>query len=69
MHVAVALWFLKGVKQGNVIKLNGTTLRLLGVHRQAGYSALKRLESAGLVTVERATGRNPIVTILDTEGE
>ena len=70
LHVAIALWFLKGLKRSRKVALSQSTLRLFGVRRQASYRALCRLENAGLVSVVRHPGRNPIVTILltDTEG-
>ena len=67
LHVAIALWFLAGLKRSRQVALSQSTLRLFGVSRQASYRALSRLESAGLVSVDRHPGRNPIVTILLTD--
>ena len=64
LHVAIALWFLAGLKRSRKVALSQSTLRLFGVSRQASYRALKRLETVGLVSVDRHRGRNPIVTIL-----
>ena len=67
LHLAVVLRFLEGLNSSRTIRLAGSTLRMFGVERQAAYSAVKRLEKIGLVTVERAVGRNPIVTIVEIE--
>jgi DNA-binding transcriptional ArsR family regulator len=67
LHVAVALWFLAGLKRSQKVTLSQSKVRLFGVSRQASYRALVRLEGAGLVAVERHRGRSPIVTIQLTD--
>jgi hypothetical protein len=67
LQVAIALWFLVGVKKSGQVILSGATLRKLGVGRHSGYRGLRRLELANLVAVQRHPGRNPIVTILAVE--
>jgi DNA-binding MarR family transcriptional regulator len=64
LHVAIALWFLAGVKKTGRVKLSGAILRSLGVTRHSAARGLKKLEAANLVKVERFPGRNPIVTLL-----
>jgi hypothetical protein len=39
-------------------------LECLGVLRHAAYRALRNLQKAGLIEVQRQVGRLPIVTIL-----
>ena len=63
LHVAMALWFLAGLKRSRKVALSQSKLKLFGVSRQASYRALSRLEGAGLVSVVRHPGRSPIVTI------
>jgi len=67
LHVGIALWFLVGVKRSRQVALSRSTLKQFGVGRQASYRALSRLESAGLLSVDRHPGRNPIMTILLTD--
>ena len=67
LHVGMTLWFLSGLKRSCKVALSQSKLRLFGVSRQASYRALLRLEDAGLVSVERHPGRNPMVTILLTD--
>jgi hypothetical protein len=69
LHVGIALWFLAGIKRSQSVALSNSVLQDLGVSRYSGYRALQSLESAGLISVDRHTGRNPVVTILDTRGE
>jgi hypothetical protein len=63
LHVGLALWHLAGMIKANEIKLSGKVLMELGVSRYSGYRGLATLEVAGLVSVERHTGRQPVVTI------
>ena len=65
LNVALAIWFLSGVNRSNTVSLSGSVLRELGVKRHSGYRALKSLEGAGLISVYRHAGRNPVVTILN----
>ena len=65
LQVAMALWFLAGMKKVATVALSNAVLRDFGVSRYAGYRGLAALEAAGLVSVVRHRGRNPIVTILD----
>ena len=65
LHVAIALWQRAGMKKSNGLKLSNKILDGMGVDRYAKRRALKALEGAGLVSVERHHGKNPIVTLLD----
>ena len=68
LHVATALWFLAGLKSTRTVTLSGSVLSNLGVNRHSGYRGLAALENAGLLSVERHPGRNPVVTLLDAPG-
>jgi hypothetical protein len=65
LHVGIALWLLAGIKRSQSVRLSNSVLEDLGVSRFSGYRALHTLESAGLISVDRHAGRNPVVTILD----
>ena len=70
LGVAIALWYLSGLNhRAKTVKLSGSVLRQMGIERHAGYLGLKKLEKAGLVSVERHAGRLPVVTILSLEVE
>jgi hypothetical protein len=61
--VALAIWYIDGFGQDDR-SLCPSLLAQFGVERRAGYRGLKALERAGLVTVDRAVGRCPRVTIV-----
>ncbi len=65
LAVAMALWFKAGAQRNTpTVVLSGALLKRFGVaSRKAGYRGLAALERAGLVAVERHTGRCPVVTI------
>jgi hypothetical protein len=67
-HVAIALWFLAGIKKSHTIALSGKLLEDIGVKRNAAYRGLTVLEEAGLISVNRHRGRLSIVTLLDMKG-
>jgi hypothetical protein len=52
-----------GITRNRTVPLANKTLAVLGVDRYAKYRALVWLEGAGLVSVERRPGCNPVVTL------
>ncbi len=68
LHVAIAIWFLAGIKKMRTIALSGSVLNGMGVKRNAAYRALAELEGAGLISVIRYHGRLSEVTILEWKG-
>jgi hypothetical protein len=69
LHVAIAIWFRAGVTRSREVLLSLSQGAEFGFDRFAGSRGLAALERAGLVAVDRRTGRKPIVTILDPDGE
>jgi hypothetical protein len=67
--VGLALWFEAGRRKSRDVKLTSAILERFGVNRKAKYTALESLEKAGLVRVRREPRRNPVVTILDLQGQ
>ena len=63
LHVAVALWVLRGERNSRVVSLSNVMSARFGLDRNAKYRGLGWLEGAGLVAVERKLGRAPIVTL------
>ena len=61
--VAVALWFLAGVKRSMTFRLTAEAADLSGASRKPLYRALAALEGAGLISVTRRAGARPVVTI------
>jgi hypothetical protein len=64
LHVGIAVWFLAGFEKSATVPLAASVLRASGVTRWAAARGLRDLETAGLVTVERRSGRQPRVTLL-----
>jgi hypothetical protein len=69
LHVAMAIWFMAGLKKTAVVPVSNITGLQFGLDRNAKYRALEWLENANLITVERRAGRAPIVTILESRNE
>jgi hypothetical protein len=69
LHVAMALWFMAGLKKTRIVPISNVTGLQFGLDRNAKYRALEWLEQADLISVERRTGRAPIVTILEPPSE
>ena len=64
-HVALALWFAAGVSRSRTFPVPMRRLQEIGVTRQAAYRCLQAMEDAGLVALERGSGRRAVVTILE----
>lgn len=69
LAVGLAVWFEAGRRKSREVKLTTAILKRFGVNGKAKYRALKSLEKAGLVRVRRKPRRNPVVTILDLQGQ
>lgn len=67
-RVILALWYARGLS-GEPVALTPTLLASFGVTSRTGRRVLRRLEAAGLVSVERRRGRSPRVTTTQVEGE
>lgn len=69
IHVALELWHWSFIKDSKTVKLNLSRLAKCGVARTTASRALRDLEDAGLVSVKRAPGCAPLVTILDVDAD
>jgi len=67
IHVSIEICHWAGIKDSDEIKLSVSRLRTAQISRYACYRALKRLEGAGLIIVNRKPGRSPIIKILNYE--
>src|SRR5262245_34918402 len=66
--LAVVIWHLARLRKSDTLILTQTSLDEFGISRQAKYRALRSLESAGLITVQRRDKKNPQVTVLRPSG-
>ena len=62
--LGIALWWLHGMSKDSAVKLTGKALAAMNVSRDAATDGLRRLEADGLVTVQRAKGKRPVVHII-----
>ena len=65
LHVANIIWFQAGLTKSATVPLASKELRAMHVTRKVAARALRDLETVGLVTVERRSGRQPRVTLLE----
>lgn len=63
LHAALALWLEAGFRNSLVVPLSNMQGQKFGLDRNSKYRALKWLEQAGLIAVERKLGRSPVITI------
>lgn len=64
LSVGLCLWYLRGLRGTESVVLSNITMREWSVSPDAKARALRALEKAGLVTIERRGKRSPLVTIL-----
>lgn len=64
LHLMIVIWILDTIHNGETFKLSMALLRKLNVGRNAAYRALECLENAGIITVDRLSGRLPLVTLI-----
>lgn len=69
LHVAIAVWFMAGLRKSRTVPVSNVTGLQFGLDRNAKYRALEWLENAKLISVERQVGRAPVVTILEPPSE
>jgi DNA-binding transcriptional ArsR family regulator len=62
--VGLALWHLKRLRRSNSFELSNLMVREWGIEPDAKSRALRKLERAGLITVERRGKRSPRVTLV-----
>jgi hypothetical protein len=67
LWVGLGLWFLRGLRRSNSFTVSNLMMRELGVHPDAKTPALRVLEEAGLIAIERRGKRSPRVTLIVEE--
>jgi DNA-binding MarR family transcriptional regulator len=65
LAVAIAIRYRSGLCKTNQITLTSRVLEKFGIDRSAKSRAIQCLEEAGLISVERQHGKNPVITILE----
>jgi hypothetical protein len=64
LALGIALWRLAGAVKSQTVRLSNAEVAALGIDRNSKSRALRDLERAGLITVERRPGCSPRVTIV-----
>ncbi len=64
MNIAMALWYLSGLKKSATVSLTHKTLDEFGVTRKTASRLLEGMQSHGLITIMRKPGCAPVITIL-----
>jgi hypothetical protein len=64
LWVGLGLWFLRGLRRSNSFTVSNLMMREWGVQPDAKTRALRVLEKAGLIAVERRGKRSPRVTLI-----
>lgn len=64
LWVGLGLWFLRGLRRSNSFIVSNLMMQEWGVQPDAKARALRALEKAGLITVERRGKRSPQVTLV-----
>jgi DNA-binding transcriptional ArsR family regulator len=62
--VGLVLWHLRGLRRADTFTVSNLMTREWGVEPDAKQRALRKLEKAGLITIERRGKRSPRVTLL-----
>jgi hypothetical protein len=65
-HVGLFLWHMKGLTRSNSFTVSNMLMQHWGVSPDAKTRALRSMELAGLVAVDRRLKRNPRVTLIVT---
>lgn len=64
LAVGIAIWYRAGRAKSDTVGGSWRLWAELGVDRSAMYRALRQLEAAGLIVVERSNGKNPVITLV-----
>ena len=64
-QLGIALWYLVGLTKSFTVKPTRATLTQFGISRWSISRNLRLLELSGLISVERNTGKAPLVTIME----
>jgi hypothetical protein len=69
LWVGLGLWFLRGLKRRDSFLVSNIAMQAWEVEPDAKSRALRALEGAGLIAVERRGRRSPLVTIRPAGGQ
>ena len=61
--VGVVLWYRIGITKKDVVRPSWKLWAKFSIGRHAAYRGLYNLEKAGLISVKRCVGKNPVVNV------
>ncbi len=64
LALAIAIQWMASIHSTGTIVLTSMTTLRFSISRDASYDGLRRLEKAGLISVQRYPGRQPTITII-----
>lgn len=67
LHVGVLLHYVAGLTRRSAVTVSSKLLVAFGIDRHSYYRALRALEEASLVAVQRCRGKKPLVSIVSLE--
>ena len=62
--VGLALWYLKGLRRADAFIVSNLMVAEWGIKPDAKSRALRKLEKAGLISIERRGKRSPLVSLV-----
>jgi hypothetical protein len=62
--VGLALWYLKGLRNANTFIVSNLMVGEWNIQPDAKSRALRKLEKAGLISIERRGKRSPLVSLV-----
>ena len=62
--VGLALWYLKGLRRADAFIVSNLMVAEWGIKPDAKSRALRKLEKAGLISIERRGKRSPLVSLI-----
>lgn len=65
LHLAIAIWAIASLAGSANVQIGNLAVQPFGLDRNAKYRSLDWLEKAGLIHVQRKSGRSPVVTLLE----
>lgn len=66
LHVAILIWCAASIYRTRTVSVSNITALGFGIDRNAKYRALRWLEEAHLIEVDRRLGISPVVTIAES---
>ena len=64
LHVGIILWLISGMVKSNKFKLQNKFFKDFKISRTSVYCSLKKLETEGLISINKRSGKTHIIEII-----